>query len=164
MTACVRDDKKVLVLGLGNVFCGDDGIGSLVAESLSKKVQEKNVDIVDGGTIGLGLLYLFEEYTDLILIDAIDTGTARPGEVFFFCLDELTALGSDQKLSAHQSGLLELLHLTKVLGKLPPKIKIIGIQVGEICFENRLSEGLQCKFGEIERKVKEEICRYINNA
>ncbi len=164
MTGVVtKENKKVLVLGLGNIFCGDDGIGSIIAESLSQNLHEQNVDIIDGGTIGIGLLYLFEDYTDLIIIDAVDTDT-EPGDVLFFCLEELTAFGLEQKMSVHQSGLLELLHFAKALGKLPPRIRIFGIQIGQISFENGLSEQLKFKLGEIEKKVKEEIYRYIKDA
>lgn len=158
-----RENKKILVLGLGNIFCGDDGIGSIIAENLGKDIDEQKIDIIDGGTIGLGLMYLFEDYTDLIIIDAVDM-KASPGEVLVFSLDDLSMFDNEQKISFHQSGLYELLRFAKALGKLPPRIMIFGIQIGETSFENGLSEQLQSELVKIEEKIKEEIYRYLKNA
>ena len=63
-------NKKILILGLGNVLMGDEGIGVRAIEYLKDKSIPANVELLDGGTGGFHLLSLFEDYPMMIMIDA----------------------------------------------------------------------------------------------
>jgi hydrogenase maturation protease len=149
---------ELLVLGIGNIMCGDDGVGSVVAEQLAKTFRRPGVDILDGGSVGLGLLYLMEEYPALLVIDAVDAG-AEPGELFSFRPEDL-AQGNKQEISFHQSGLSVLLSRARLLEILPPQVKIIGIQVSRIVPEAGLSAELEAKLDTILEKIRREIEHY----
>ncbi|UCF19759.1 MAG: hydrogenase maturation protease, partial [Gemmatimonadota bacterium] len=48
---------SLLLLGLGNVLCGDDGLGVAAIEELRGRYRVPDtVRILDGGTLGLTLL------------------------------------------------------------------------------------------------------------
>ncbi len=149
---------KLLVLGIGNIMCGDDGVGSVIAEQLAERLQMPGVDIVNGGSVGLGLLYLLAEYPALLVVDAVDAG-AEPGELFSFRPEDL-AQGGMQDISFHQSGLAVLLSRARLLGILPPQVKIIGIQVSRIVPEAGLSAELVAKLDIILEKIRGEIEHY----
>jgi hydrogenase maturation protease len=76
----VTDAKKTLVLGLGNVIMGDEGIGVHVVRALEKQTLPANVECLDGGTGGFVLLGPLQEAGHIILIDATDDGNL-PGTV-----------------------------------------------------------------------------------
>jgi hydrogenase maturation protease len=74
------NEKKTLVLGLGNVIMGDEGIGVHVVRALEKLSLPPNVECLDGGTGGFILLEPLQAADHIILIDATDDGNP-PGTV-----------------------------------------------------------------------------------
>jgi hydrogenase maturation protease len=72
--------KKTLVLGLGNVIMGDEGVGVHVVRALEKLELPANVECLDGGTGGFILLEPLQSADHIILIDATDDGN-EPGTV-----------------------------------------------------------------------------------
>jgi hydrogenase maturation protease len=68
--------KKTLVLGLGNVIMGDEGVGVHVVRALETQKLPDNVECLDGGTGGFILLEPLQAADHIILIDATDDGNA----------------------------------------------------------------------------------------
>jgi len=62
--------EKILILGVGNLVMGDEGIGIHVVRELEKQNLPYNVIVIDGGTGGFHLLEYFQTYKTIILIDA----------------------------------------------------------------------------------------------
>jgi hydrogenase maturation protease len=69
-----NQQKKTLVLGLGNIILGDEGIGVHVVRSLEKYSLPANVECLDGGTGGFVLLEPLQSADRVILIDAAADG------------------------------------------------------------------------------------------
>lgn len=61
---------RTLVLGLGNVIMGDEGIGVHVVRALGQHSLPKNVECLDGGTGGFILLEPMQQADRIFLIDA----------------------------------------------------------------------------------------------
>lgn len=154
-------NRNLLVLGIGNFMCGDDGIGSIIANDLITELSCPNVDVIDGGTIGLGLLYLMAEYSDIIIIDSVDCGV-EPGEIIKFRIEDLDSLSPGAKISFHQSGVFDLLHNSSLIGSLPDRVAIMGIQIKATAFSAGLSPELKDRFPELKKQIKEEISSYFN--
>ena len=72
--------KKTLVLGLGNVIMGDEGVGVHAVRALEKLHLPSNIECLDGGTGGFVLLEPLQAAEHIILIDATDDGNP-PGTV-----------------------------------------------------------------------------------
>ena len=72
--------EKTLVLGLGNVIMGDEGVGVHVVRALEKHTLPSGVECLDGGTGGFILLEPLENADHIILIDAAADGNP-PGTV-----------------------------------------------------------------------------------
>jgi hydrogenase maturation protease len=66
--------KKTLVLGLGNVLMGDEGIGVHVVRALEKQSLPAGVECLDGGTGGFVLLEPLQNADHITLIDAAADG------------------------------------------------------------------------------------------
>ena len=63
--------EKTLILGLGNILMGDEGIGvksiDYLRDRFSREYLERNnITLLDGGTGGFHLLSLFREYEKFI--------------------------------------------------------------------------------------------------
>lgn len=80
MTESSAPNPKTLVLGLGNVLMGDEGIGVHIVRAVEKHPLPIGVECLDGGTGGFVLLGPLESADHIILIDATDDGNP-PGTV-----------------------------------------------------------------------------------
>ena len=70
-------DTTLLILGLGNVLLGDDGVGPAVISRLRDSyVAAAGSSFLDGGTLGLSLLPHFEDAEAVILVDAVAADAA----------------------------------------------------------------------------------------
>ena len=73
-----NDKEKTLVLGLGNVLMGDEGIGVYVVRNVEERLAQHpplgDLECLDGGTGGFTLLEPLENADRIILIDAAADG------------------------------------------------------------------------------------------
>jgi hydrogenase maturation protease len=72
--------EKTLVLGLGNVLMGDEGVGVHVVRALEKHPLPANVECLDGGTGGFVLLEPLQSAGRVLIVDAAADGNP-PGTV-----------------------------------------------------------------------------------
>ncbi len=117
----------ITVLGVGNVILRDEGFGVRVVEYLDARYEfPEEVRLVDGGTLGIELTQYVTGTKNLLVIDSINGG-AEPGTVFRFEDDEVMAHFQD-KLSAHEVGIQDVLALLSVTGRKIPRVVVIGAQ------------------------------------
>ncbi|MDY6821354.1 MAG: hydrogenase maturation protease [Deferribacterota bacterium] len=144
--------KHTLILGLGNILKGDDGVGVAVVNELKKEVSSnKYLKIIDGGTLGLDLLNYVEWADILIIIDAVNIDK-QPGTIIYSKINNLNIDIPFGKTS-HEVDLEDLLFSAKLLGVLPEKIIFYGIQI------EKISDGIS-----LSRSVNENVdklCAYI---
>jgi hydrogenase maturation protease len=69
-----QSPTKTLVLGLGNVLMGDEGIGVYAVRALEQHPLPANVECLDGGTGGFTLLEPLETADRIVIIDAANDG------------------------------------------------------------------------------------------
>lgn len=147
--------NKMLLLGVGNILLGDEGLGVHAVNRLREQGLPEKVEAVDGGTLGLGLLNLLKDVTKLVVVDCVDAG-AEPGTVFRFRPEELRIKGKSE-LSFHQLGLMEVLSLAEGAGDLPETV-IIGMQPKNIDeWKLELSSVIEKNLPILMEKVMREI-------
>lgn len=116
----------LLVLGLGNPLCADDGVGpAAVAELARRYAPPAGARVLDGGTLGLALLPLLEDALDVLLIDAVRCD-APPGSLVRLAGDEV-APAARERLSVHQVGVADLLDAMALRGKAPRQLRLLGL-------------------------------------
>lgn len=117
---------RIAVLGLGNLMRTDDAVGMLAIQHLrADPCFPKSVTLIEGGTLGLDLLYPLEGITHLLALDAIDAG-AQPGTLLRFEKDDLADLPISK--SVHLLGFSDLIGAMRLIGNAPEEIVILGIQ------------------------------------
>ncbi len=119
---------RVLVLGVGNLLMGDEGVGIHVLRLLECERPIPGVRLLDGGTGGVNLLTEFEGADDIVLIDATRDG--RPAGTLSFLQPEFVG-ELPRGLGAHDFGLKDLFAAAALLGRLP-RIHLYTIAVEEV--------------------------------
>lgn len=119
--------KEITVLGVGNTILSDEGFGVRVVEYLQKNFEfPENVQLVDGGTLGVELTHFIVGTSKLLIIDSIDGG-AEAGKIFHLRNEEIFSHFT-QKISAHEIGIQDLLTMTEITGKKIPCVELLGAQ------------------------------------
>ncbi len=120
------EHKRILVLGVGNILLHDEGVGVKAVERLLSEYEfSDNVELMDGGTLGIRLLDPISEADHLIVVDAVRNGHP-PGTLYRFSIDDFER-HITFKNSIHQLDLVETLAFAEVLGKRPSAM-VVGIE------------------------------------
>src|SRR3989304_1685931 len=149
--------ERLLIIGLGNQLMGDDGAGIEIVNKLKGLHLPEHVDVIDGGTPGVGLIDLMSGYSKVIVVDAVrgEDGTSSD-EIFIRHVvkaDENTLSlmerdrvrvgedpNSDDNCSLHEMELTSVLKLMQSLEMSIPEITIVGIPAFSIAPGIGLSE------------------------
>jgi hydrogenase maturation protease len=119
--------RRVAVLGLGNILLSDEGAGVHGAAELARRFSfDPPVDIIDGGTLGLDLLPIFQDRERVLIIDAVDF-RKPPGFVEIVYGDAITRV-LNPKLSVHHIGLTDLLFAMNFSRENRPQTCLVGVQ------------------------------------
>ena len=122
--------ETITILGVGNILLTDEGFGVHVIRELEKKyIFSKNVQIIDGGVLGLNLLNVILESDKLIVVDVVRSGDA-PGTLYRIDNDEIPTR-IKAKNSLHQLDFIESLTKGAAIGEIPYTI-IIGVEPKDI--------------------------------
>jgi hydrogenase maturation protease len=146
------DKQEILILGIGNILLGDEGIGVHAVRELEKRSFPDHISLLDGGTGGFHLLSIFQLYKKIILIDATLDGNL-PGKVSL--LKPRYAKDFPRTLSAHDIGLKDLVQSSALLGFLP-EIFLITVSISD-------NQPLSMELSEQVKPSLVEIDRWVNN-
>lgn len=149
-------EPSVLVLGIGNLVMSDDAVGVIVAQRLQKEYRfADNVEILDGGTLGLDLLPKLENITNLIMIDAVETG--KPAGTCVRLSGQELPIALQTKISPHQMGLKDLLAVSELMGHSPKEMVLIGVQPGSIEMDVGLTPEVEAELETLVSNVLTEL-------
>ncbi len=107
---------RVLIIGVGNLLMGDEGVGIHVMRALEVAPAIPGTVLLDGGTGGINLLEAIERAPRVIMIDATRDGKPA-GTVTLLRPDRVADL--PHGLSAHDFGLKDLFAAAALLGRFP---------------------------------------------
>lgn len=146
--------EQVLVVGVGNLLVGDEGIGAHVVQQLLKHPWPEHVEILEAGAGGCELLRLMQSAPRVILIDATHDGL-WPGSVTHFRVQDPSDF--PPALGEHDVGLKALLTAAALVGDMP-EVEVITISVDETKpMEMELSIDVAAALPEVERLIRQLI-------
>jgi hydrogenase maturation protease len=151
----MNKNRKIIIIGIGNLLLMDEGIGIYVINELEKHRLPQNVEIYDGGTGGFKLIDLMHGADEVIFVDAIDAGKA-PGVITTFNSKDVCRVYRGKKYSLHDTGLLEVLEMANILDN-TSEIKIVGVQPKTIKYGTMLSQELRDSIPRIINVLFKEI-------
>jgi hydrogenase maturation protease len=145
--------KRVLVIGIGSLVMGDDGIGSRVVEAIKSSLQERDIPCFIAETDFQCCFDVIKPDDLVIIIDAMMQGN-KPGSIDVIPLN--SALKNRGKLRMqHEFSLFDLIELYT------PRTRgyFIGIETSEIGFGFDLSAPLK----ECFKQICAEVVRAVFN-
>jgi hydrogenase maturation protease len=143
--------RKTLVLGLGNLLLGDEGVGVHAAQALMEEHFE-DVEIQDTGTSILDALPALERADRVIVMDAMK-GHGDPGTIYRVPMDQCT--GNTCIGSLHGFDLRSVLTLAGC--KTPPEILVLGVEPAVIEWSMDLSPTVNNVLPVLLETVREEL-------
>ena len=148
-----------LVLGVGNLLLGDEGVGIHAVRALTRDYRfPPAVEVLDGGTAGMELLAPVRQARHLVVIDAIDAGAA-PGTCLRLSDGEVPAFFGRSRLSPHQVGLSDVLAVARLAGWSPSSVAVYGIQPERLEPSLELSPRIAAALPAVLREVVAELAR-----
>jgi hydrogenase maturation protease len=141
---------KASILGLGNILLRDEGIGVHAINAIKERYTfPPEVELIDGGTLGLDLLHFFEGRDRMLILDAVDF-RKEPGYIGILEDDDIPSKLL-AKLSVHHIGLSDVLFAARLLGITPARMRLIGVQPQSLDVGIAMTE---CISGKLEQLIE----------
>jgi hydrogenase maturation protease len=142
------DAGRIVLLGLGNILLSDEGVGVHAVNAMKEQYSfSPPIDIIDGGTLGLDLLPLFQDRDRILIIDAVDFGKSA-GTIGALEGDAIPS-ALNPRLSAHHIGVADLLVTAKLTRTVPPSVSLVGIQPKSLDVGLEMTNDIKNQFGSI---------------
>lgn len=156
--------KNVLVLGIGNLILGDDGIGIHLVRILKQKSRlPANIEFMESEEIGFSILDLASGYDTLIIVDSIQSSNNESqGSIIYVTEDNYSNLSG---WGSHYIGFFEMKELAHRSGiKFPGQLHVLGIVINDpFRIDWELSEDVQEALNDIAAKLEKEILRLCDD-
>jgi hydrogenase maturation protease len=150
-----RKPVPLLVLGLGNVLCSDDGLGAVAVHLLERRYRAPDgVLVLDGGTLGLSLLPQLEQAQEAILVDAV-RADGPPGSLVRLEGEDV-APAVAARLSVHQVGVVDLLDAAHWCDCYPSRLILLGLVPQSLELGVRRSAPVEAALPGLVERIAEE--------
>jgi len=153
----MSDRVKTLILGVGNLLLSDEGFGVHFIRHLQQHYRfTDEVELFDGGTLGLMVTHKLEEAGRVYIVDALATPGA-PGEFRRYAKDDFMLQRIPVKLSPHQVGVQEMLLVSELRGCCPSEVYLLGVIPASLLPGTDLSPVLQPRLGDLAALLVTEL-------
>ncbi len=118
--------SETTIIGIGNAFRGDDGIGLLVAQRL-RELALPGASVLELSGEGTALVEAWQGARRAIVVDAVSSGR-EPGAIHRLEVGRHPLPAHFSGRSSHTFGLAEAVELARQLDRLPASLIIYGIE------------------------------------
>ncbi len=143
--------SPILVIGIGNEYRHDDGVGLVVARELRAK-NLPNILVSESSGDGAALMEAWEAAQSVVLIDAASSG-AKLGTIYRFDATSQPLPMGFSFHSTHAFGVAEAIGLSQALQQLPPCLIVYAIEGKNFT----AGVGLSPEVAEAAQKVVEQV-------
>jgi hydrogenase maturation protease len=149
--------KNIALIGSGNAFFKDEGIGLYAAKYLKENYSfEPKIEIVDGGTLGFKLMPLLQEFDEVIIVNTASDKSKKIGDICIKTTDEFLD-GDLIKKTANEVEIAEMLQICSLTGTMAETTVISIIPDDIIAVEIALSMKLTARWSAYIETVLEKI-------
>lgn len=142
------------VIGLGNFLKGDDAIGPVVIEKLSRLFDKSQLNLVDAGADAISVLDYLLGKDPVLIIDCAKMGKVA-GDVVEFDVNEANINLAYNTFSLHGFRFGDIYKMAKTIGQVA-SCKIIGVEPKHLNFNESLSSEVEASIPKIINIVKME--------
>lgn len=144
-----------VVIGIGNPYRRDDGVGPALAERLTTLVaSDVDVRVLDGEPTAL-----LEAWTGArlaIVVDAVLGSPPRPGQIH---RTNVAALARSSGTSSHGLGVPEAIELGQALDRLPEHLIVYAVEAADVGYGTELSPAVEAALPELLDAVLTDLER-----
>jgi hydrogenase maturation protease len=145
---------EAVVIGIGNPFRNDDGIGPAVAAQIEEQ-RLPGVRVVMSDGEPAGLLEAWAGAALAVVVDAIHQVPASPGSIHRLTTGQLETGGT--AASSHGLGVPDALRLGEALGRLPRRMVIFAVETADTSAGAELSPPVAAALPEVVAAVMAEL-------
>jgi hydrogenase maturation protease len=133
----------VALIGSGNTFFKDEGIGLYAAKYIKENYNfTPNIEIVDGGTLGFKLMPLLQEFDEVLIINTASDENKNTGEISIKATDEFLD-GTLVKKTANEVEIAEMLQICSLSENMAQTTVISIVPKDIVSVEVALSDELK---------------------
>lgn len=145
----------VVVIGLGNDYRRDDGVGPIIAAAVNDKALP-GVRVVTGIADPMSLVEAWSPATLAVLVDAAITSAPTPGRIHRCALKDVAG---SRVLSSHALDVSGAIALGEALDRLPNQLVILTVEVADTAHGVGLTPKVAAAVPEAVAAVAAEITR-----
>jgi hydrogenase maturation protease len=149
--------RKTLLVGVGNEYRSDDGVGLAVAREIHEKLIP-SVTVKEESGEGAALMEAWQGFQNVIIVDAVSSG-AMPGTIFRIDANKETVPIKFFHYSTHAFSVAEAIELTRAMNVLPSKLVVYGIEGNNFVAGTTISLLVQ----ETAYKIIEQLIKEIKS-
>ena len=153
-------NPKILLIGVGNEYRHDDGVGRLIARKLKAK-HLPNTAVTEESGEGAALMGAWKGVDTVMLFDAVSSG-APPGTIYRLDAHIQPLPQQFFHYSTHAFSVAEAIELARALNQLPPRLIVYGIEGKTFEAGVGISSEVEGAVREVVERVVQEI-QYNNN-
>jgi hydrogenase maturation protease len=152
---------RIAVIGVGNEYRRDDGIGWAVATRLADRTEERllpigtEVLLCDGDPARL--ITLWEGAALAIVVDAAPAHPGQPGRVHRLELNSEQLSQAGCRTSSHGLGLGDAVELARELDRLPGQLIVYAVEGADTSLGAGLSAPVAAVVEPLTRRIAHEI-------
>ena len=117
--------SSILLIGIGNEFRSDDGIGILVARATAER-KLPGVEVIEQSGEGTALMDAWSRSDVVYVVDAVSSA-APPGAVYRIDARNKPLPNDLHPFSSHAFGVAHAVELARRLKTLPPRLILFGL-------------------------------------
>lgn len=149
-------DGSIVVVGVGNDFRSDDGVGLYIARALAA-LNLPGVTVIAGVADGGNLMTAWEDSRAVSIVDCARSG-AEAGTIHIF--DPLTEdIPADifPRFSTHAIDIPESIKLGRLLNALPPRMTVYAVEGENLAAGAELTYKVKTAADKVAAMIREEI-------
>jgi hydrogenase maturation protease len=150
--------REALVIGVGNEFRRDDGVGPIVAERLGAMSLEGVRVCLQSGE-GASLMESWSGVDAVVIIDAARS-SSKPGTIHRFEAGDTQIPSEFFHYSTHAFSVAEAVELARALGRLPKRLILYGIEGGDFSTGRGLSDEVERASTQVVELIREDLKHY----
>jgi hydrogenase maturation protease len=147
--------RKVILIGIGNEYRSDDGVGLLIARQIRDR-HLSFVSVKEESGEGAALMEAWQGYESVILVDAISSGSP-PGTIIKINAGEKNVPAKFFHYSTHAFSIAEAIELARTMKTLPQRVFVYGIEGANFTAGVRLSRVVRDSAKTVVKQILKQI-------
>ncbi|GHH59636.1 peptidase M52 [Kitasatospora indigofera] len=159
---------RVIVIGVGNEYRRDDGVGWAVVTRLAERARKRplpgrtSLVLCDGDP---ARLISHWDGADLaIVVDAAHTHPGQPGRVHRLVMDDGRIAAADRATSSHGLGLGDAVELARELDRLPRRLVVYAVEGADCSPGTGLSAPVELAASRLAAQITKQVARCQDRA